>query len=306
MEAVFRNGKYKSFLAILCAFGWSLAYPLIKVGYQTLQIASDDLGGKMLFAGIRFLFAGIFVSGFCCWRKKKLALARNRDLWWLMLLAVINITLHYMCAYIGLGYNPSGRSTILDSMGGFFLMILSTVIFADDKLSVAKICGCVLGIAGIVAINVQPGTDFFANITWRGDGMILLNALCAAVGGVITRVVSRKMNIMQATGLSMIIGGALLLVMGLVIGTSSAWSWSLQGVLILVVLMTISAVCFAVYNELLAYHPISKIAIYNALIPVLGVVFSALLLKEELKWQYLIAVVMVACGIYLVNMRKHS
>ena len=61
MEAVFRNGKYKSLLAILCAFGWSLAYPLIKVGYQTLQIASDDLGGKMLFAGIRFLFAGIFV-----------------------------------------------------------------------------------------------------------------------------------------------------------------------------------------------------------------------------------------------------
>ena len=45
------------------------------------------------------------------------------------------------------------------------------------------------------------------NITFRGDGMILLNAGCAALGGVITRVASKKMNMMQATGQSMMIGG---------------------------------------------------------------------------------------------------
>ena len=104
----------------------------------------------------------------------------------------------------------------------------------------------------------------------------------------------------------MAIGGALLLVMGFVIGANRSWSISIKGILVLIALIMISAVCFAVYNELLAYHPISEIAIYNALIPVLGVIFAALLLKEELKWQYFIAVVMVACGVYLVNMvQKH-
>ena len=78
----------------------------------------------------------------------------------------------------------------------------------------------------------------------------------------------------------------------------------MKGILVLFALIMISALCFAVYNELLAYHPISKIAIYNALIPVLGVIFAALLLNEELKWQYLIAVLLVALGIYLVNMKK--
>lgn len=305
MEEIFKNSRYKSILAIFCAFGWSLAYPLIKIGYQEFQIASTDLGGKILFAGIRFLFAGMLVFGFCCLRKKKLELENKNDVWWLILLAIVNTTLHYMFAYIGLGYNPSGRSTILDSMGGFFLIILSTILFSDDKLSVSKMIGCVLGIAGIVAINIHPGEDFFENITFRGDGMILLNACCAALGGLITRVTSKKMNMMQATGQSMMIGGALLLVIGFVIGTDSPWSLNLTGVLVLTALIMISAVCFAVYNELLSYHPISKIAIYNALIPVLGVIFSALLLKEELKWQYSIAVMMVACGIYLVNMKEH-
>lgn len=80
MEEIFRNSRYKSILAIFCAFGWSLAYPLIKIGYQEFQIASADLGGKVLFAGIRFLFAGMLVSAFCCLRKKKLELENKNDL----------------------------------------------------------------------------------------------------------------------------------------------------------------------------------------------------------------------------------
>ena len=304
MKEIIKDSRYKAILAIFCAFGWSLAYPLIKIGYQEFQIGSADLGGKILFAGIRFLFAGVLVWGFCSLKKMKLEIKKKNDLWWLILLAVVNTTLHYMFAYIGLGYNPSARSTILDSMGGFFLIILSTMIFSDDKISVSKVMGCVLGIAGIVAINIQPGADFFANITFRGDGMILLNAGCAALGGIITRVASKKMNMMQATGQGMMIGGALLMVTGLVIGTNSPWSMTMKGILVLIALIMISAVCFAIYNELIAYHPISKIAIYNALIPVLGVIFAALLLKEELKWQYFIAVMMVAGGIYFVN--KHD
>lgn len=304
MKEIIKDSRYKAILAIFCAFGWSLAYPLIKIGYQEFQIGSADLGGKILFAGIRFLFAGVLVWGFCSLKKIKLEIKKKNDLWWLILLAVVNTTLHYMFAYIGLGYNPSARSTILDSMGGFFLIILSTMIFSDDKISVSKVMGCVLGIAGIVAINIQPGADFFANITFRGDGMILLNAGCAALGGIITRVASKKMNMMQATGQGMMIGGALLMVIGLVIGTNSPWSMTMKGILVLIALIMISAVCFAIYNELIAYHPISKIAIYNALIPVLGVIFAALLLKEELKWQYFIAVMMVAGGIYFVN--KHD
>ena len=61
-----------------------------------------------------------------------------------------------------------------------------------------------------------------------------------------------------------------------------------MGGFILLCLITISAVCFA---------------IYNALIPVLGVIFAALLLYEELKVQYIIAVILVAIGIHVVNSR---
>ena len=278
-----------------------MAYPLIKVGYGIFEISADDLGGKLLFAGVRFLFAGLLVSAFCVCRKTKLELKSKKDISWLLLLALVNTTLHYMFAYIGLSNNTSGRSTILDSMSGFFLIFLSTVFFADDKLNKRKVIGCVMGFAGIVLINVELGGNFFENITFGGDGMILLNALCGAFGGVITRVVSKKMNIMSATGYSMAMGGALLVLAGLCIGTSGAWNLQIGGIVVLTALVLISAVCFAIYNELLAVYPISEIAIYNALIPVLGVMFAALLLNEPLKWQYFVAVLLVAAGICIVN-----
>ena len=301
MNNIFQDKRYKAILAIICAVGWSMAYPLIKVGYGIFEISADDLGGKLLFAGVRFLFAGLLVSAFCVCRKTKLDLKVRKDISWLLLLALVNTALHYMFAYIGLSNNTSGRSTILDSMSGFFLIFLSTVFFADDKLNKRKVIGCVMGFAGIVLINVEPGGNFFENITFGGDGMILLNTLCGAFGGVITRVVSKKMNIMSATGYSMAIGGALLVLAGLCIGTSGAWNLQIGGIVVLTALMLISAVCFAIYNELLAVYPISEIAIYNALIPVLGVMFAALFLNEPLKWQYFVAVLLVAAGICIVN-----
>ncbi len=301
MERIFKDNKYKTLLAVICSVGWSLAYPFIKLGYQSFQIASDDLGGKILFAGIRFFMAGLFVMLFCAFRKTGFDLKDKRDLWWLLMLALVNTTLHYMFAYIGLGYNSSARSTILDSLGGFILIFLSAMIFADDKMTTHKIIGSLLGLAGIVLINIQPGEDFFKDVTFRGDGMILLNAVFSAIGGLLTRIVSKKMNIMMATGQSMAIGGALMLVIGIIIGPAAPWVITIRGLLILLVLIMISAVCFGIYNELLAWHPISQIAIYNALIPVLGVIFAALILSEELKWQYFLSVLMVAAGIYIVN-----
>lgn len=301
MEQLFSSRQWKPFLAFLCAAGWSLAYPLIKLGYAGFQIPSADLGGKILFAGVRFLAAGLLIMCFCKVRRIPLGLEHRRDYRWVVLLGVVNTTLHYMFAYIGLGFNASARSTILDSMGVFILIVLSTLLLADDHMTLPKAAGCLLGIAGIVVLNVEPGGDFFADISMRGDGMILLNAIFSAFGGLITRSVSEKMHIMPATGQSMALGGGLLLLTGLLIGRESPWTVTWRGVLILYGLILISAVCFAVYNELLAHHPVSGIAIYNALIPVLGVFFAALILGEPLKWQYMIAVLAVAGGIILVN-----
>ena len=297
---LFRNEKLRPLLAILCALGWSLAYPFIKLGYGELQIDSVDLGSKILFAGIRFFAAGLLVLAFSAVQKRKLAVTR-KEVPWLTLFALVNTALHYLFSYIGLSYIPSARSTILDSMGSFFLIILSGLFLEDDTFSVKKIAGCLLGFCGILTISITPGGGLFSGISFLGDGMILLNACCAAGGGILTRFISKKMDMMTATGYGMSAGGLMLLLVGLMVGVRQPWNLSLWGVTILFVLVLISAVCFGIYNMLLANHPISKVAIYNSLIPVFGVMFSSLLLREPFSWQYILAAGLTAAGVYVVN-----
>ena len=297
---LFRNEKLRPLLAILCALGWSLAYPFIKLGYGELQIDSADLGSKILFAGIRFFAAGLLVLAFSAVQKRKLAVTR-KEVPWLTLFALVNTALHYLFSYIGLSYIPSARSTILDSMGSFFLIILSGLFLEDDTFSVKKIAGCLLGFCGILTISITPGGGLFSGISFLGDGMILLNACCAAGGSILTRFISKKMDMMTATGYGMSAGGLMLLLVGLMVGVRQPWNLSLWGVTILFVLVLISAVCFGIYNMLLANHPISKVAIYNSLIPVFGVMFSSLLLKEPFSWQYILAAGLTAAGVYVVN-----
>ena len=297
---LFRNEKLRPLLAILCALGWSLAYPFIKLGYGELQIDAADLGSKILFAGIRFFAAGLLVLAFSALQKRKLAVTR-KEVPWLTLFALVNTALHYLFSYIGLSYIPSARSTILDSMGSFFLIILSGLFLEDDTFSVKKIAGCLLGFCGILTISITPGGGLFSGISFLGDGMILLNACCAAGGGILTRFISKKMDMMTATGYGMSAGGLMLLLVGLMVGVRQPWNLSLWGVTILFVLVLISAVCFGIYNMLLANHPISKVAIYNSLIPVFGVMFSSLLLREPFSWQYILAAGLTAAGVYVVN-----
>ena len=292
-NSIFSNRKTAPFWAFFCAAGWSLAYPLIKLGYAQLHIASDDLGSKIGFAGIRFLFAGILVTILAIIQKRKFKVEQKSVVAWLLLFALVNTALHYLFSYVGLGYLPSSRSTILDSMNGFFAIILSCIIFEDDKFSKFKALGCILGFGGILLINIEPGQNFFQGISFRGDGMILLNALCGAFGGIITRIISKKMD--------MTIGGGLLCIISVIIGPASKWTINIKSIITMVGLILISAVCFGVYNQLLAYHPISKIAIFNAFIPILGVIFSSIILGEPMRIKYIIAGCMVAFGVYIMN-----
>ena len=186
-------------------------------------------------------------------------------------------------------------------MNGFFAIILSCLIFADDKFTKIKALGCVLGFSGILLINIQLGQAMFSGISLRGDGMILLNALCGAFGGILTRVVSKKMDMTLATGLSMAIGGMILCIITFFVHPYVGWNITAKSILIIISLVLISAVCFGIYNQLIACNPISKIAIFNAFIPILGVIFSAIILGEPMKLKYFVAGMLVALGVYVIN-----
>ena len=51
--------------AIICTLLWGSAFPGVKIGYKLFSITSGDIPSYILFAGIRFLIAGIITLVLC-------------------------------------------------------------------------------------------------------------------------------------------------------------------------------------------------------------------------------------------------
>lgn len=296
----FKNRKIALFLAFCCTLAWAGAFPLIKYGYRIIELPT--LYHKFVFAGVRFAGAGVVSLIIAGLMGKSLAVPpkAHKNL---VYFTLVNIFFHYLLSYTGLAYATSSRSVILDSLGSFILILISCFLFKDDNPSMAKLFGCILGFSGIVVMNYNPGEDFFKDITFMGDGMIVINTFFIAFGSILAKIVSREMDVMVATAYSLLFGGAGILAVGFLLGGSISFT-SFNAVLTMALLISISAFSFSVYNQLISYNPISKIAIFNALMPIMGIIISGWLLNEPFVLRYYIAAIVVAFGIYVINRNR--
>lgn len=296
--SIFKRPIWVSLFALTAAILWGWAYPLIKLGFQEFQIERTMTGSKMLFAGIRFCISGIIILSVARIGNKPFTVRKTSDWLFILVFALMNTTLHYAFFYFGLSHSEGARAAILNSMSVFTVVIFACVFFKSDKLTYNKIIGCVVGILGILALNLE-GEDS-GRFTMLGDGMIILNALCGATAALMTRGLSKRINVFVGTGYSLALGGALLIIPGLMFDGSLP-NITFYGIIIITLLIGISTIGFTLYNKLLSCNPVGKVAIYNSLIPVIGAVTSCLCLNETFYWKYIVAGTLSAAGIYIIN-----
>ena len=300
-QPLFQRPFWVSCFALTAAVVWGWAYPLIKMGFEEFAITPDMTGNKILFAGVRFTFSGLIILAFAKAKRRSFAMRRKTDWWFMLLFALLNTTFHYSTFYIGLSFSAGARAAILNSLSVFLLVIMACIFFKSDRFTMGKVLGCVLGFAGILALNM--GGVESGHFTLLGDGMIIVNALCSAVASLLTRSLIKRVDVFVGTGYSLGLGGLLLLVPSLLAGaTMPQITW--WGLVILLLLIGISALSFVLYNKLISCNPVGKVAIFNSLIPVVGAVTSCLCLGETFYWKYVIAGALATAGIYIINKQK--
>lgn len=298
---IFQHPVWVTIFALTAAIAWGWAYPLIKLGFDEFGITSEMMGSKMLFAGIRFAISGFIILSVAQLSNRKFRVSQPSNWFYILAFSLVNTTLHYAFFYIGLSHSEGARAAILNSMGVFLLVLFACAFFKSDRLTLRKITGCAIGFAGILALNLNGGG--IGRFTLLGDGMIILNALCSAVAGLMTRGLSKRIDIFVGTGYSLAIGGLLLVLTGLANGGTIPHV-STHGIIILSLLICISTLGFTLYNKLISCNPVGKVAIFNSLIPIVGAITSCLCLSEPFYLKYLIAALLATSGIYIINKGK--
>lgn len=292
-------------LALVCTFLWGSASPCIKLGYALFKIPSSETWTQILFAGTRFILAGILTILIGSALNRKMLVPTKSSVPSIAKLALFQTILQYIFFYIGLAHNSGVKASIINGSNTFFVILLAGLVFHQEKLDFKKLAGCVIGFAGVIIVSMN-GKSIDMNLSLMGDGSLFLCAISYAVSSCLMKNYSKNDNPVMLSGYQFIFGGIVMVIVGLIMG-GRINHISLSAVLMLLYLACISAVAYSLWGILLKHNPVSKVAIFGFTNPVFGVLLSAWWLGEgssELGINALIALILVSIGILIVNVRK--
>ena len=259
---------------LLCAVLWGTAFPFIKVVYGDWETVTLTL--CLFFAGVRFTMAGAGLLLLCSGLGRTL---RQADLRLLGLLALTQTCLQYCCFYVGMVYSSGVLGALLVGCGSFWWILLAPVILKTERPRPNEWVALMVSTVGIVVAVYAPGV---------GSGKVWLGALCflsasffGALALIIMRPLSKTMDAKSATGVSLLLGGMVLMALGM---PSAGAFWATltpQIALITVVLAVVSAVSFSIWNRLAHTHSVNMLASYRFLIPLSGAIQSSLFIGGE-------------------------
>ena len=300
-EKIFTNKINIILIAIICTFLWGSAFPAVKVGYELFNILSNDVGGKLIFAGYRFFLAGVFVLILQLLMKQNIFKLSRKDLKEITILGVGQTTLQYIFFYLGMTYTTGVKGSIVNGTSTFFSIILAHLLYKNDKLNFNKILGCAIGFSGVVLVNLTGGTSaLLGGFSFKGEGFIMIAAFMLSVSSLYSKKISQNKDAYTVTGYQLAIGGLILTIIGYILG-GNLTNFNIKSTVLLIYMASLSAIAFALWSQLLKYNKVGVISVFNFLIPVFGTILSAIILKENIfDIKILVALLLVCTGIYLV------
>lgn len=294
-------------LACVCCILWGSAIPVIKTGYRFLHVDSSDIASQIVFAGVRFTLAGILVLIFASIREKKVMIPDKEILKYAIPVCLAQTVGQYFFFYIGVANTSGVKGGIITGLGNFIAILLSCLVFRNERMTRRKIAGCVLGFAGVVVINLL-GNSLDMGFKLIGEGVVLIAQLSYGISTVLINLFSRKVSPVVLSGTQFTMGGIVLMLIGAGMG-GHLENATTGGVVIIFYLAMVSAVAYTLWSVLLAWNDVSQVAIFGFVNPLCGVILSALILgevKQAFNVGSLAALILVCAGIYIVNCKENK
>lgn len=281
------------FSALLVMAIWGSLYPAIKIGYTAFNINADSIPDILMFAGIRFLISGIAVS--FALRNDKIN--DRSDIKYILLAGIFSIVLQYAFVYIGLSVSDGSKASIIKQVGILVYVCFAFLFIRNEKFSIYKILGALIGFAGIAVMGTGGGRFDFS----VGDIMIVLSSLCMVTANIIIKVKLDGVSSSTITGISQFVGGAVLIVSAFLMGAKMP-VFNLRAFGVFAYICIASNVAYILWYNIIKKNNLSNLFIIKFAEPLFACMFSAILLGEDIfKIQYLIAFILVSSGIMLGN-----
>ncbi len=280
------------FLAVL----WSSSFLVIKVAVETIPPLT--LTAIRLFVAMIFLWVILIIKG------DKLPMTGRA---WFMcaLVGFFGNVLPFSLIGWGEEVVDSGLTAILMAMMPLSTVVLAHFFTEGDRLTPQRTIGIAIGFLGVV---ILVGPSVLAGL--GEDAMRQLAIATAGLSYGLTTVIARNMPHSSVLGRSVVIMiTGFLQLLPFALWFEKPWTLdpSTEAVFFAIHLGVMpTAVASLVYLQLIAQRGAGFMAYINYLIPILGVIWGALILSEEVTPQAMAALGAILIGLFVANMRRRD
>lgn len=292
-------------LGLLAAFAaiyliWGSTYLAIRFAIETLP--------PFLMTGFRFLAAGLLLYG---WTRLRGAPRPARSHW--AVAALVGT------AMLGFGVGgvswaelrvPSGAAALIVAVGPLWMVLIDWLFYGGERPDLKVLVGILLGFAGVAILIGPEQLAGAGRIDLAGTGVILMGTLAWSFASLYTRKGHLPDSPTQATGMEMLTGGVILLLVGTAFG-----EWprldisevSLRSVLALAYLTVIgSIIALSAYLWLLKVSTPARVITHAYVNPVVAVFLGWALAAEPLTPRVLVASAVIIAGVLVIVTRRQA
>lgn len=273
---------------------WGTTYLAIRIAVETIP--------PFLLTAIRFTISGVLITGWSAWRGERIP----RDFRTLSNIAIIGflmITVGNLAVVWAEQWVPSGLAALFVASAPFWMAIIEAFRRGGERLDVQSGIGMLIGFLGVGLLVTPRGAGGAFDMHFiLGALAIQVGCLCWQFGTVRGKYYLKNVPLMASAGLQMLFGGIFCAIIGLSIGEASRFALTPRTLGALAYLTFFgSIIAYSAYVYATAHIRTTKLSLYAYINPVVAVVLGWLILKEQLTWVSVLAMVVILAGVALVQ-----
>ena len=266
-----------------------------------IKLVAADISPVMQ-AAIRSIGATLIVGLWTVVRGETL-FGRDGTLWWGVAAGLL-FAFEFLLIYWGLEFTHASRAVVFLYLAPFVVAIGTHYFVPDERLGAPQLAGLALAFVGIV-VAFSESLTFSSRSLLIGDSMLV----CAAIFWGATTVVIKagplaKVSASKTLLYQLLVSAMVLPVGSLALDEPGVVDVSERAIAsLLFQTVWIASVTYLTWFWLIRRYPGPKLASFTFLTPLFGVLAGWAVLDEPLTTSLLVALAMVAAGVYLVNRR---
>lgn len=270
--------------------GWGFNWPALKIALAEIPLWQ--------FRGVTILIAAACLLALARVAGQRIAVPR--DQWTILLLAsLINITSWHVLVAYGVRMSPyAGQASILAFTMPVWAALLG-VVFLKERMTWRRGLSLVLGCGAIALLLAQDVAALGASPL--GAILVLLAAFSWAIGTLILKHVSWRLQSLALAGWQLLIGAVPVVIIALATERFTMHQASVAALTASAYLTAIPLVfCYYAWFRVVTIFPTSIASIGTLMVPVIALFSSALVLGDPIGWRQLAALLLVVTALALV------